>query len=116
MVILFAYSSHQAPSSVLLLWGCWSLPAPTLAPCHLHPSLLIEVPARAIQLQMFILHKNSTKWEAVLHPKLLGEERQASRVGKGGKGEGDKRQQYSVIQPSETEQARVKIHIENKDT
>lgn len=23
---------------------------------------------------------------------------------------------YSVIQPSETEQARVKIHIENKDT
>lgn len=46
-------------------------------------------------------------------PKALGEGREISRDGKG---EGEKRQQYSVIQPSETEQARVKIHIENKDT
>lgn len=62
---------------------------------------------------MFILHKNSTKWEAVLHPKpwekkgmLAGRERGKRR----------REATYSVIQPTETEQARVKIHIENKDT
>lgn len=42
----------------------WSAPQPSL------PSPETEAPARALQLQMFILHKNSTKWEAVLHPKL----------------------------------------------
>lgn len=48
-----------------------------------------------------------------MHPKLWEKE---GRLAGREKGEGKKRQQYSVIQPSETEQARVKIHIENKDT
>lgn len=62
---------------------CFSSPravcTPALVPHHLLPSPETEVPARALQLQMFILHKNSTKWEAVLHPKLWEKGRLAGR-------------------------------------
>jgi len=66
-LLLWALCSRPILTALVLpgCWGCQpSSPSPPPFPWKR------EVPARALQLQMFILHKNSTKWEAVLHPEL----------------------------------------------